>query len=113
MPANSQIILPSNTHHGDSTIITVVGDPAKGDGYYGRSDGLHSVQITTTNFTGTVAIQATLAVNPLEEDWFTVHVAEGTDETTSKIASVTGNYVWLRGVLTYTDGTLNSVLLKH
>ena len=44
--ANSETILTSNTHAGDSTIETVVGNKFKGDGYYGRSDGFHSVQYT-------------------------------------------------------------------
>lgn len=113
MPLNSQVILPSYTHASDSDTVTITGEPVKGDGYYGRSDGLHSVQVTITDFTGTIDVQAVLAVNPKEEDWFTVYSQTNTNETDSSIVSVVGNYVWLRGILTYTDGTVNSVLLKH
>jgi hypothetical protein len=116
--ANSETILSANTHPGDSTITVVTGEKYKGDGYYGRSDGFHTVQYTLTGFIGTVAIQATLAIDPTEDDWFTVYTQaypvtndEGT--TTSKVTNFTGNYVWVRSVVTYTDGTVNSIKLNH
>ena len=36
-----------------------------GDGYYGRADGVHTVQATYTDFVGTITIQGTLATTPL------------------------------------------------
>jgi len=113
MAANSEIILSANTHPGDSTIETVTGEKFKGDGYYGRSDGLHSVQYTYSGLTGTITIQGTLAVTPVEADWFDVHTYTATEETASKIASFTGNYVWVRAKVVYTDGTISSVTLNH
>ena len=113
MAANSEIILSSNTHPGDSTVETVTGEKFKGDGYYGRSDGLHSVQYTYSGLTGTITIQGTLAVTPVEADWFDVHTYTATEETASKIASFTGNYVWVRAKVVYTDGTISSVTLNH
>ena len=113
MAANSEIILSANTHPGDSTIETVTGTKFKGDGYYGRSDGFHSVQYTYDGLTGTVTIQGTLAINPVEDDWFDVHTYTSAQETASKIASFTGNYVWVRAKVVYTDGTINSVTLNH
>ena len=111
--ANSETILTSNTHAGDSTIETVVGSKFKGDGYYGRSDGFHSVQYTYNGFTGTISIQGTLAVEPVEADWFDVHTYTAANETSSKIASFTGNYVWIRAKVVYTDGTISSITLNH
>ena len=113
MAANSEIILSSNTHPGDSTIETVTGGKFKGDGYYGRSDGLHSVQYTYSGLSGTITIQGTLAVTPVEADWFDVHTYPATEETASKIASFTGNYVWVRAKVVYTDGTISSIVLNH
>jgi hypothetical protein len=114
MAANSEIILSSNTHPGDSTVTTVTGTNFKGDGYYGRSDGIHTVQYSISGFTGIVAIQGTLAVNPVEADWFTI-ISDGHDTVTKVIASnFTGNYVWVRAVVSsWTDGTVSSVLLNH
>ena len=113
MAANSEIILSSNTHPGDSTVTTVTGTKFKGDGYYGRSDGLHSVQYTYSGLTGTITIQGTLAVTPVEADWFDVHTYTAAVETASKIASFTGNYVWVRAKVVYTDGTVSSISLNH
>jgi len=118
MPNNSETILTAQTHPGDSTEVTVTGDNFKGDGYYGRSDGFHTVQYTLTGFVGTVNIQATLASNPETTDWFTVYSTTyptSGDEsvTASKVTNFTGNYVWIRAVVTYTDGTINSIVLNH
>lgn len=42
-------------------------------GYYGTTNGLHVATISTTQtFVGTATIQATLAVDPVETDWFDV-----------------------------------------
>ena len=114
MATNSEIILSAQSHPGDSTIENVVGGKFKGDGYYGRSDGLHTVQFTYSGFTGTYAIEASLAVNPTDSDWFHIHSNVVENETNSKIQSFTGNYVWIRAKLTnWTDGTLNSIVLNH
>ena len=64
MPSNSETIISIQAHVGDSTVQTHTGTKYKGDGYYGRSDGFHSVQYTVTGFQGKVDMQATLAVNP-------------------------------------------------
>jgi len=116
--ANSETILSANTHPGDSTETVVTGEKYRGDGYYGRSDGFHTVQYSLDGFIGTVAIQATLAIDPVDADWFTVYTQaypvvsdEGT--TTSALTNFTGNYVWVRAVITYTDGTVNSIRLNH
>ena len=113
MAANSETILSSNTHPGGGVSTTVTGPHFKGDGYYGRSDGLHSVQYTYSVLTGTITIQGTLAVTPVEADWFDVHTYTATEETASKMASFTGNYVWIRAKVVYTDGTVSSISLNH
>ena len=114
MPSNSETILTSNTHPGGGTTETVTGEKFKGDGYYGRSDGFHTVQYSITGFTGIVAIQCTLAINPVEADWFTI-ISDGHETVTKVIASnFTGNYVWVRSVVSsWTDGTVNSITLNH
>lgn len=119
MPANSEIILSGQVHPGDSSTQSIVGDAFKGDGYYGRSDGFHTIQYNITGFIGTVNIQATLEVSPNDEDWFTVFtqaypVSNDEGTTTSEIVNFTGNYVWVRSVISdWTDGSVNSVLLNH
>jgi hypothetical protein len=117
--ANSETILSAQSHPGDSTTETVTGEKFKGDGYYGRSDGFHTIQYSIDSFIGTVEVQATLAIDPTEDDWFTVYTQaypvvndEGT--TKSNFANFTGNYVWIRAYISnWTDGTVTSIKLNH
>jgi|TARA_R110001606_G_scaffold93674_1_gene207992 hypothetical protein len=133
--ANSETILSANTHPGDSANTVITGDKFKGDGYYGRSDGLHTVQVDLAGFIGKVAMQGTLATNPVEADWFTLVLDSGKQsvDTTGLVATqsvtsveytsvitntknynFTGNYVWVRAyVSNWTDGTVNSIRLNH
>lgn len=121
MPSNSETIISNQTHVGDSTVQTHTGEKFKGDGYYGRSDGFHSVQYTVTGFQGAIDMQATLAVNPTNADWFTVTATNltSTDDssqynTGSFVYNFTGNYVWVRAYISaWTDGTVSSILLNH
>lgn len=121
MASTSENILTNQVHPGDSSVETITGDKYKGDGYYGRSDGFHSVQYNLTGFIGTIVMQATLAVTPTDEDWFTLtgtqHVsadAEGINSSGGFIYNFTGNYVWVRAyVSNWTDGSINSILLNH
>jgi len=134
MPSNSETILTVNTHPGDSTIESITGDKFKGDGYYGRSDGLHTLQVDLNGFLGNIELQGTLAIDPTTEDWFTVRLGSGqtidttgklvsastskleytSNETSSKTYNFTGNYVWVRTyVSNWTDGTVNSIRLNH
>ena len=134
MQSNSETIVSSQTHPGDSTLESYTGEKYKGDGYYGRSDGLHTIQVNLSGFLGEVQLQGTLAVDPTADDWFTVRLGSGqTIDTTGKIVSAitskleytdnetysktynfTGNYVWVRAyVSNWTDGTVNSIQLNH
>ena len=121
MPSNSETILTQNVHPGDSSIETVTGEQYKGDGYYGRSDGFHSVQYNLIGFIGTIKMQATLSINPTDTDWFDV---DGTSHTSTAVETdasegghiynFTGNYVWVRTIVSnWTDGTVSSVYLNH
>src|SRR6056300_840597 len=121
MPSNSETILSAQTHPGDSTTETVTGTKYKGDGYYGRADGFHTVQYNLTGFLGTIEMQATLTVEPGDSDWFTLsETAHTVTDTASSdadgghIYNFTGNYVWVRAnVRNWTDGTVQSIILNH
>ncbi len=120
MSATSEIILSGQSFSGTGP-MSVTGENFKGDGYYGRSDGFHTVQYTVTGFVGTISVQATLATSPTESDWFTVsdsvHTSTAIQTVNSDgsfIKNFTGNYVWVRAKVTnLTAGTVNSILLNH
>ena len=88
-------------------------DRFKGDGYYGRSDGIHTIQYDITQFIGTLKIQASLATTPTDADYFDVFTTTEASTTVSAIQNFTGNYVWIRAVITYTGGSVNSIKLNH
>jgi hypothetical protein len=135
MPATSQIIISSNTHNGANTDpIEVIGDPFKGDGYYGWGDGLHTVEVQFTNFVGSFKIQATLAADPSDSDWINVSLVSGytidttglvsetkantitytTPNTSVKSYNFEGNFVWIRAIIfDFTAGSVNRILYNH
>lgn len=50
----------------------VVGQPIRADGFFGNTDGLHTVSLTVKNFIGGFRLQGTLSLTPTEEDWFDI-----------------------------------------
>lgn len=45
---------------------------AKGDSYYGFTDGLHTIQVTYNQYVGRLRIQGTLSLTPTDADWFDI-----------------------------------------
>ena len=91
----------------------------QGDGYYGASDGLHTITYTVTpNFAGDMSMQASLATSPQDVDWFTVTnttvsyafpIVPAT--TTTNYVNFTGNFVWVRARVYRTLDQPNGSLL--
>lgn len=50
--------------------------PLAAGGYYGSTTGLHTIAITLRNFIGRIYVEATLASNPSESDWFPIKFVE-------------------------------------
>lgn len=114
-PARKSIVMLANTGRQHS----VTGEPIRADGYYGRSDGLHTVQVIYSNFTGDFGLQGTLEVNPTEDDWFFINLnsfstilspfvrfpidpsapSGNIGDTGSRAFSFLGNFVYLRVIL--------------
>lgn len=115
MPATSQILLPSTSHTSEPGVETITGEKTKGAGFYGLGYGLHTVSFQVTEFTGELKIQATLATDPQEADWFDAVGADfsGAATTGVSIQNFTGNFVWVRVVGTFTTGTVNRILLNY
>lgn len=104
-----------------TSTLVYFSDKAKGDGYFGSSDGIHTVMYTATpTFVGTITTQATLASEPVNSDWFNVANTSVTytlmnNRSTSTVDcfNFTGNFVWVRGKVEINDGTVESILLNH
>jgi len=111
------VIYPNNT----STVMVYVSNKVKGDGYYGASDGLHTVMYTCDpTFIGTVTMQASLATQPAESDWFPLALTTKTytqfdnrNFSTVDYYNFTGNFVWVRGQVTIAAGAVDAVSYNH
>ena len=66
--ADTVSLLTTSVHSGGTQ--TLQGEKAKGDAYFGQSDGLHTVMIELNEFIGTVKIQGSLETTPGDNDWF-------------------------------------------
>lgn len=121
MSAISETIFDTLTHPDVSVVETRRGEKFRGDGFYNRADGFHTVQYVYTDFSGVIKIQATLSVDPLESDWFGLPETElslvadsAITEPQSQAKNFTGNYVWIRvAVDNWTQGSINKILLSH
>lgn len=99
----------------------LTGDAIRADSYYGMTDGIHTVQVVYSNFTGSFGIQGTLATDPTETDWFDINLntrantsamdpmisfpvnvlspTGDTGDTGTQAFTFVGNFVYLRAIL--------------
>jgi hypothetical protein len=134
MPALSQTLTftPLNTPLTTSTTAVVypntatstvvfISNKVKGDGYFGNSDGLHtSMFVSTTEFVGTITMQATLATEPTNSDWFNINDSTVTytalnirNTSTVDIKNFVGNFVWVRGQVQINQGSVEYIQYNH
>ncbi len=112
MPKQSVIILSGTT-----TVGTTVGDKYKADGYFGLTDGLHTVSYNTTAFDGTIKMQGTLAQTPSDNDFFdisgTTLGGDSTVRSTTVAFNFTGNFTFVRAKVILTSGTVDKILYNY
>jgi|AntAceMinimDraft_5_1070358.scaffolds.fasta_scaffold00838_6 hypothetical protein len=119
MAKKTVTLIPSTTFGSavgnyDGSSLSFTSDKHKGDGYYGYADGSHTVAMFPTILEATIRIQATLATEPVDSDWFDVdNVILGNDSTAQSTATTftfTGNFVWIRAKVTdFQAGTITKV----
>lgn len=124
MPATTSVTLLATTAFGneignyDGSSSSFDSDKVKGDGYYGFSDGVHTVQTRVTGLIGTVKLQGTLQKTPASTDWVdiaSIVTSDGSSAVTnSYFNNFTGNFVWVRvAVSDFTAGTINNIYMAH
>jgi hypothetical protein len=105
-----------------TSTLVYLSEKAKGDGYYGASDGLHTVMyVADSSFIGSMIIEATLATEPSKVDWFPIldtevfynEFSERPESTTTDMRNFVGNFVWVRGRVTIDQGTVLMVQYNH
>ena len=130
MPATATTLIPSTTNgtatgNYDGSSTWFFSDAAKGDGFYGYSDGLHTASWQLTDFTGKITIEASLVETPVSTDWFDVTLVDPagtasgtiqtyTTESSHKAYNFTGNFVNVRASITdFTAGTINKLRFNY
>ena len=109
MPINRRSIILMSA---SGTEMNQYSDTVKGDSYYGYTDGYHTIQVTYDQFIGRLRVQATLVLEPTDDDWFDLVPSESTGTTfnplgyvqynandpasKSEAYSFKGNYAYLR-----------------
>jgi len=131
MSVNSQattlILLPETTYHnpGNGAPYTVTGNSQPAAAYYLGNKDLQTVNIQLNQVTGNIVIQASLATNPSDTDWFDVYKlvanANAPANTATHIASnaatytnIQGNFVYMRAqVQDFAYGTVQFIKLSY
>lgn len=121
------ILLPQTTYlnPGNGAPYTVTGNSQPAAAYYLGNQDLQTVNISLTNCTGNIIIEASLATDPTSSDWFDVYElvanANASPNSAPQIASnarmytnVEGNFVYLRAkVEDFQGGVVNYVKLTY
>jgi hypothetical protein len=114
MSNETQTLLSSfSTESADSSFS--YSDKKPGAGYHRQTDCLHTAVYTVDSFIGTIKLQATLALDPTEADWFDIintGVGAGSDSsfwTTAHSVNFSGNFVWIRAAYNVQNGTITSI----
>lgn len=109
-------LLSQQTFDPDLGIDSYYGERIPGDGFYGKSDGLHTVQHSVNNFIGKFIVQGTLVFNPTESDWFNVICKKYniSGESESSVDNFVGNYIWIRAIITdWEQGSILVARMNH
>lgn len=121
------ILLPQTAYlnPGNGAPYTVTGNSQPAAAYYLGNQDLQTVNIRLTNCTGNIVIEASLATDPTNTDWFDVYKLEAnanaTPNSAPQIASnasvytnIEGNFVYLRAkVEDFQGGGVNYIKLTY
>jgi len=121
------ILLPQTAYinPGNGAPYTVTGEEQPAAAYYLGNRDLQTVNISLTNCTGNIVLEATLASTPSDNDWFRVYELEANAyapaNSAPQIASnarmytnVEGNFVYMRAkVEGFSNGGVNYIKLSY
>lgn len=121
------ILLPQTVYHnpGNGAPYTVTGNSQPAAAYYLGNRDLQTVNISLTNCSGNIVLEATLAATPTDSDWFKVYELEANanaaTNSPAQIASnakmytnVEGNFVHMRAkIVDFNGGAANFVKLSY
>jgi hypothetical protein len=110
------ILLPQTAYQnpGNGAPYTVTGNAQPAAAYYLGNQDLQTVNINLTNVTGNVIIEATLASDSNNADWFKVYEFEASSSNLSTYTNIDGNFVYVRAkVDDFSQGTINFIKVSY
>ncbi len=128
MPQTTTLILLSENAYvnpGNSAPYTITGNSQPAASYYLGNKDLQTVNYKVTNCVGNIVIEATLASNPTNNDWFKVAEvvanANASPNSIPQIASnassylnIEGNFVYMRAKIEdFQNGVVQYVKLSY
>lgn len=125
MAQSTVIVLVPYTSHTGTNPLNITSDRQPAAAYYVANRGLQTIiwnlgnnigGTTPTYFVGVVTIQASLASTPGAFDWFDVYTVpvESNSDGQSGYYNLSGNYVWIRSVVTqWTAGPIQSIAMSY
>ena len=106
---------PTGNYDGSSA--SFFSDKSESDGYYGYTDGLHTIAAFPAGFIGTIKFQGSLATDLEQMTGLIFNIAIGNGSTAVNDAQThnfTGNFVWIRAkVESFTAGTITKVQFNY
>jgi hypothetical protein len=115
-------ILLENTNAESNDSAFLYSDKRPGAGYHKSLDNLHTAVYSVVDFLGGIKLQATLAVDPSDTDWFDINNTQvGGSENTlisgdssifgTQTLSVnfSGNFVWVRAAYNVQNGAITKI----
>jgi hypothetical protein len=120
----TSVLIPQTNYVG-SNPLSIVGEKQQAAAFYLANSNLQTITWNLGNningnspvyFVGTIKIQASLVTNPGALDWFDVYTVSVSSTATgqSGFYNLTGNYVWLRAVVTqWTSGPIQAIAVSY
>lgn len=114
--ATTLILLPQTAYQnpGNGAPYTVVSNAQPAAAYYLGNQDLQTVNFSLTNVTGNIIIEATLASNSENADWFKVYEFEAITSNVNTYTNIDGNFVYVRAkVEDFDNGTINFIKISY
>lgn len=107
------VMIPQTSHPAGSTTVEVYGDRKQAAAYYLANRDLQTITWHFSgSFLGDCKIEASLASNPGDLDWFTVYEIDTSN--LDGYHNLNGNFVWLRAVVTdWTQGAIQLITVSY
>lgn len=110
------ILLPQTVYlnPGNGAPYTVTGNSQPAAAYYLGNRDLQTVNLSLTNCSGNIVIEATLASAPSDTDWFKVYELNANAETTNTYSNIDGNFVYVRAKIEdFNQGAVNYIKISY